>query len=257
MPRQTRDYWCEWPSRLAMRRLLCALLFIAPSAAAGQAPATIHGVARDESGGLLPGVTIVITSGAMAESAVTRSNGAFELPLVPTARLNLEARLSGFITARTWLDLRSGTRAEWNPVLRPWPVMPDRLPGLIANIVGASALSCGTHEVGVPIEAIQGSMACVSSAREQRRTAFMVQGGWGIDSRLAKGFLLAPDGRVSVFAYDSGPCVTAAIPCGERFEVRPCSAPSVAPSPTEPGWADFRCVATSADVNPGDLRVGP
>ena len=67
--------------------------------AAGQ----ISGVVRDPSGGVLPGVTIEVTSDALTErtrKAVSDSNGRFIFMNLPAGRMSVAATLPGFSTAR-------------------------------------------------------------------------------------------------------------------------------------------------------------
>jgi hypothetical protein len=68
-------------------------------AAEGQ-PGLIRGVARDPSGGVLPGVTIEIASASGTRSAVTDRNGQFVQTNLPSGQTTVTASLEGFVTAR-------------------------------------------------------------------------------------------------------------------------------------------------------------
>jgi len=66
-------------------------------------PGQISGVVRDQSGGLLPGVTIEVTSDALTErarTAVSDGNGRFVFMNLPAGRMSVAATLPGFSTAR-------------------------------------------------------------------------------------------------------------------------------------------------------------
>src|ERR1043165_2682190 len=74
------------------------ILLLTASASWAQATAQMNGTVRDESGAVLPGVTIAVTqvdTGA-TRTAVTDETGAYLLPNLPTGPYKLQASLSGF-----------------------------------------------------------------------------------------------------------------------------------------------------------------
>jgi hypothetical protein len=73
------------------------LLLIAPVAFA-QTTGTIEGMVTDQSGGVLPGVTVEITSPNLqgTRTAVTGADGKFRFPAVPPGPYTVKATLSGF-----------------------------------------------------------------------------------------------------------------------------------------------------------------
>src|SRR5918992_624003 len=86
-----------------MLRFLIAVvlsLSLAGSAAAqGQAiNGTIEGTVADESGGVLPGVTVTVTNTDSGDTrvAVTNESGLYRAPLLPLGRYRVSAELSGF-----------------------------------------------------------------------------------------------------------------------------------------------------------------
>jgi Carboxypeptidase regulatory-like domain/TonB-dependent Receptor Plug Domain len=87
------------PRRLAVLGL-CIGLSILPSRAAAQATGAIAGVVTDPSGGVLPGVTIDVTSRdtGQVRSTVTGADGFFTIPLVNPGVYDVKATLSGFRT---------------------------------------------------------------------------------------------------------------------------------------------------------------
>jgi hypothetical protein len=85
---------------------LCASLVLSAHAAFGQvSTATILGVVRDASGGVLPGATVTarnIDTG-IERDTVSGVDGTYRLPALPVGRYEIRAELSGFKTA-----IRSG-----------------------------------------------------------------------------------------------------------------------------------------------------
>jgi hypothetical protein len=74
------------------------LLGLAPSLALAQATGSISGTAKDESGAVLPGVTIEATSATTnnVRTATTGPNGFYTIPLVQPGTYSVKASLAGF-----------------------------------------------------------------------------------------------------------------------------------------------------------------
>jgi len=90
-----------------MRKSISALLLAAslavPATALGQGgDSSIRGTVTDNSGGVLPGVTVTATSPALIapEVTVTDSQGAYRLLNLPVGAFTIEASLQGFATYR-------------------------------------------------------------------------------------------------------------------------------------------------------------
>jgi hypothetical protein len=86
----------------------------------GQATAQLDGTVRDESGGVLPGVTVTVVQAdtAFTRSVVTESNGYYVLPNLPTGPYRLEVSLQGFRTyTQTGIVLQVGGMPTINVVL--------------------------------------------------------------------------------------------------------------------------------------------
>jgi hypothetical protein len=76
------------------------ILTLLPTLAAAQAGSTaqIAGTVKDDTGGVLPGVTITVTQTAtgFTRSAVSDEAGGYVLPNLPVGPYRLEAMLQGF-----------------------------------------------------------------------------------------------------------------------------------------------------------------
>lgn len=80
-----------------------SLMPLASLATAGQQDATIYGLVTDESGAVLPGVTVTVTGSALqvpSMSAVTGADGEYRLTPLPIGTYRVEYALQGFQTAR-------------------------------------------------------------------------------------------------------------------------------------------------------------
>src|SRR6266404_2883152 len=76
------------------------ILLLTASAAWAQATAQMSGTVRDESGAVLPGVTVTVTQvdTSVTRTAVTDETGAYLLPNLPTGPYKLQVSLQGFRT---------------------------------------------------------------------------------------------------------------------------------------------------------------
>jgi hypothetical protein len=86
---------------------------INPPAASGQTRSQIIGTIKDSSGGVLPGVTLTLTSPNMvggAQTAVTSADGTYRFSNLPPGVYTVEAALQGFQTIkRTGLQVAAST----------------------------------------------------------------------------------------------------------------------------------------------------
>src|SRR5581483_9661666 len=85
---------------VALSALLFVLLLPAFAAAQAGSTAQIAGTVKDESGGVLPGVTITVTqtNTQFTRTAVSDDTGSYVLPNLPVGPYKLEATLQGFRT---------------------------------------------------------------------------------------------------------------------------------------------------------------
>lgn len=94
-------------SRRSYRPVAAVVFFslacLAGVASAGQADASIYGLVTDESGAVLPGVTVTVTSPALQVrivSAVTAADGEYRVTPLPIGIYQVEYALQGFQTVR-------------------------------------------------------------------------------------------------------------------------------------------------------------
>ena len=87
-------------SRIAMVAL-CCLLALSFTAAA-QTTGNIDGTVTDDTGAVLPGATVILTSEAIlgSRTAVTNNRGSFRFRSLPVGDYSVEASLTGFQTLR-------------------------------------------------------------------------------------------------------------------------------------------------------------
>ena len=81
-------------------RMVLAVLALAPAAAWAQATGSLSGLVTDDSGAVMPGVTVTVTSAAttQARTVVTGPDGFYSVPLLPPGRFQVKATLAGFKT---------------------------------------------------------------------------------------------------------------------------------------------------------------
>lgn len=102
--------------------LVAAMLVALPTLAHAQV-GSIAGTVRDTSGGVVPGVTVEVTSPALIEkvrSTVTDGNGRYQILALPVGRYSVTFTLAGFSTTkRDDIDLTSDFTAPVNVQLTP------------------------------------------------------------------------------------------------------------------------------------------
>src|SRR5213593_3154322 len=97
----------------AFRNLATAALIVvfASALAFAQATAELNGRVTDESGAVLPGVTVTATQTdtGFVRTVVTEGNGTYSMPNLPTGPYKLEVSLQGFKTyVQTGIVLQVG-----------------------------------------------------------------------------------------------------------------------------------------------------
>ena len=95
-------------------------MFVAASTAWAQATAQLSGRVTDDSGGVLPGVTVTVTQTdtGFTRTTVTDDGGGYVLPNLPLGPHRLEVMLAGFRTfAQTGIVLQVGATPAINVTL--------------------------------------------------------------------------------------------------------------------------------------------
>lgn len=90
---------------MRLRTFVCALAILVLPVVAGAQPAqngVVAGVVRDAQGGVMPGVTVTVTSQerGFSRTVVTDENGRYNAPAVPIGQYTITAGLQGFKEAR-------------------------------------------------------------------------------------------------------------------------------------------------------------
>ncbi|HYM62088.1 MAG TPA: carboxypeptidase-like regulatory domain-containing protein, partial [Thermoanaerobaculia bacterium] len=110
-------------SRLRSALFLFALTLLIPVTLLGQSTnGTISGIATDNSGAVLPGVTVTATNTAtgIARVAVSNATGSYQIGLLPPGVYRLSAELSGFQAYKLEkLTVNVGTDVNVNVSLKP------------------------------------------------------------------------------------------------------------------------------------------
>src|SRR5678815_3173380 len=100
--------------------LTALALLLACGSAWAQATATISGTVRDQSGAVLPGVTITATQQdtGLVRTTVSNETGSYVLPNLPLGPYRVEAELQGFATfAQAGIILQVNGNPVVNPVM--------------------------------------------------------------------------------------------------------------------------------------------
>ena len=107
-------------SRFALAAALC--LAAVPPAVAQEITATITGAVTDETGAVLPGVTVTVrnTGTGFTKEVATTGEGVYTAPLLPTGRYEVSFAMSGFQGATaTNISLHVNDRIRVDMVLKP------------------------------------------------------------------------------------------------------------------------------------------
>jgi hypothetical protein len=101
--------------------LLALVVLCGSIALAQETTATVSGTVKDESGAVVPGVTITVKNVAtgVARTVTTEAEGRYTVPQLPPGNYQLEAGLAGFQTeVRSGIELTIGRRATLDVTLK-------------------------------------------------------------------------------------------------------------------------------------------
>jgi hypothetical protein len=202
---------------------ILAAAVLLPSLASAQG--TLAGTVRDQSGGVLPGVTVEAASPALIEkvrTAVTDDNGQYRIPGLNPGTYSLTFRLSGFSLVRREnielggtatltipIEMRVGALQETITVTEETPVVDvqnaQRETVLSAEVVSAIP---GNRSVGTLLNAVPGLVVNDGAlAASPTMTFFAARGGPINEGRMAiNGMTIAAPfngGGVSTYILDS------------------------------------------------------
>jgi hypothetical protein len=203
--------------------LFIAVAVLLPSLAAAQG--TLAGTVRDQSGGVLPGVTVEASSPALIEkvrTAVTDSAGQYRIPGLNPGTYSLSFRLSGFNVVRRDgielggtatltipIEMRVGALEETVTVTGETPVVDvqtaQRETVFASDVVAAIP---GNRSVGTLLNAVPGIVVNDGAlAASPTMTFFAARGGPINEGRMAiNGMTIAAPfngGGVSTYILDS------------------------------------------------------
>jgi len=183
--------------------LLAALVAAGLARAQGPISGTLEGTAKDPQGGVLPGVTVTVSSAVLVQgkaTTVTDSKGQFRFPALPPGFYTLEAQLSGFKTLQlsgVKVNLGQTTRLELTLELSPLAeevtvVVEAPLVNVASNQVGASfdvsfvtsqpvtrnyyAIVKAAPGVNMDYRGSSGSAVLAYGGTEERQNAFHLDG---------------------------------------------------------------------------------
>src|SRR5688572_7401276 len=203
--------------------VIVTAVVLLPSLAAAQG--TLTGTVRDQSGSVLPGVTVEASSPALIEkvrAAVTDTAGQYRIPGLNPGTYSLTFRLSGFTTVtRTGIelsgtatltipvDLRVGTLTETITVTGETPVV-DVQTAQRETVLSAEVIQTmpGLRTVGTLLNAVPGLVVNDGAlALSPTMTFFAARGGPINEGRMAiNGMTIAAPfngGGVSTYILDS------------------------------------------------------
>src|SRR5213592_3667091 len=205
-------------SRFA-QQILVASAFVVLLPAAASAQASFAGVVRDESGGVLPGVTVEAASPALIEGARTVSTdeqGRYRIEAMRPGSYKLTFTLSGFSTlARTGVDVPSdtvvtvnadmkvGALAESLTVTGESPqvdvLQASRTQVITRNIIDALPVSRNVMSIGVLAAGVRPGTPDIGGSRMTEQVALRAHGLGGNDAeQLVEGMSIQSRGAVAV-----------------------------------------------------------
>ena len=91
------------------------VLFAGGTIAFGQATGTLLGVIHDQSGAVLPGVTVVVKNveTGISRTAMSGNRGEFQVAALPPGSYQVQAQMTGFQTG-----IRCFKMPDWSPALQ-------------------------------------------------------------------------------------------------------------------------------------------
>jgi iron complex outermembrane receptor protein len=129
---------------------------------------SISGLVKDSAGGVLPGVTVKVSSGPSApgREAVTDADGTYRVDSLPQGSYHVEAALQGFETASRVVELNT------TPVIADLTLQPSRLSESV--VVTARRVEEVAQEVPIPVSVVKGDLISDAGAFNVNRMKEML-----------------------------------------------------------------------------------
>jgi hypothetical protein len=104
---------------MVIRSLLALSAFLTAALAAAEPGSVVRGAVKDDSGLVLPGVTVELDSveASLSRSASTDTKGSYEIAGLPAGRYRLSFRLPSFATSVKSVSLEAGAEGQVDAVL--------------------------------------------------------------------------------------------------------------------------------------------
>jgi Carboxypeptidase regulatory-like domain len=169
------------------------VLALGVASAWAQATASISGTARDQSGAVLPGVTITATQTetGLVRTTVTNETGSYVLPNLPLGPYRVEAALQGF---RTFAQTGVVLQVNSNPVIDPELVLGDVAEEV--TVVGTAAL-VDTRSAGVST-VVESERIVELPLNARQVTQLITLSGVAVQTAASPGYTMNTGVRISV-----------------------------------------------------------
>lgn len=144
-------------TRIALALLAVVSLPFLVAAASGR----LSGAITDRSGGMMPGVTVIVVSGGQRSSTVTDERGHYQFVALQPGRYTVTAELSGFTTAQATVEIVDGSDVTWSATidvaaLTETITVTGESPAIQASSSAAGGLAFRANRAGWPDSARSG-----------------------------------------------------------------------------------------------------
>jgi iron complex outermembrane receptor protein len=159
-----------FPFRAALIRIVVLMFLIAPALAAAQStPNVISGTVKDSSGGVLPGVTVKITSDTTNTSTdiITNADGTYTSETLAPGPYRVSVSLDGFETVE-----RRAVVAAGQPLTNDVTLSPARFSQSV--VVTARRVEEQAQDVPIPVSVVRGDLVSDAGAFNVNRLKEMI-----------------------------------------------------------------------------------
>ncbi len=159
-----------FPFRAALIRIVVSMFLFAPALAAAQStPNVISGTVKDSSGGVLPGVTVKITSDATNTSTdiITNADGTYVSGTLEPGPYRVTVTLDGFETVERRVVVANG-----QPLVNDVTLSPARFSQSV--VVTARRVEEQAQDVPIPVSVVRGDLVSDAGAFNVNRLKEMI-----------------------------------------------------------------------------------